>query len=158
MSDSEDEAIVVTRQEEEIDPEAEAEFDREYARMMAESLESRKFDRKPMFDVPLPMRRKDRDAPVSAEPSTEDVTPVAPQPTMAFSLLTKRGNRQQVDFPKIFLTSATLIDIDSYCGAAVRFDICYSHEIPATGRTCRTATHQKFSVKLRLARWRRTRQ
>jgi regulator of nonsense transcripts 2 len=31
---------VVTRQEEEIDPEDEADFEREYAKMMAESLES----------------------------------------------------------------------------------------------------------------------
>lgn len=37
--------IVVTRPEEERDPEAEAEFDRELARMMSESLDSRKFER-----------------------------------------------------------------------------------------------------------------
>ncbi|RYP38561.1 hypothetical protein DL767_002497 [Monosporascus sp. MG133] len=55
-SESEDEAIVVTRKAEEVDPEDEADFEREYAKMMAESLESRKFDRKPLFDVPLPTR------------------------------------------------------------------------------------------------------
>jgi len=71
--------------------------------MMAESLESRKFERKPMFDVPLPMRRKERDAATSAEFGLEDSRPAVaaatpPPPstnTMAFSLLTKRGNRQQ---------------------------------------------------------------
>lgn len=85
-SDSEDEAIVVTREEEQVNPEEEAEFEREYAKMMAESLDSRKFDRKPLFDVPLPMRGR-------AQPAE---TPVANAPgTMAFSLLTKRGNRQQ---------------------------------------------------------------
>ncbi|TAQ91210.1 hypothetical protein B7494_g390 [Chlorociboria aeruginascens] len=96
-TDSEEESIVVTRQEEEVDPEDEADFEREYAKMMAESLESRKFERKSAFDVPLPMRRKDRDITTSTEP-WNDETSVANPPTsgtMAFSLLTKRGNRQQ---------------------------------------------------------------
>lgn len=89
-SNSDDEAIVVTRQEQYIDPEAEAEFEREYAKMMAESLESRKFERKPLFDVPLPVRPKARDVSGSSDQAT------SPGPTMAFSLLTKKGNRQQV--------------------------------------------------------------
>ena len=93
--ESEDEAIVVTRQEE-VDPEDEAEFEREYAKMMAESLESRKFERKATFDVPLPLRRKD--ASTTNEPAGDDSTSNngAGSGTMAFSLLTKRGNRQQV--------------------------------------------------------------
>lgn len=78
----------MTRQEEELNPEDEAEFEREYAKMMAESIDSRKFDRKPLFDVPLPVRPKMREA--SEGPAVN-----APG-TMAFSLLTKRGNRQQV--------------------------------------------------------------
>ncbi|KAH8586848.1 armadillo-type protein [Bisporella sp. PMI_857] len=95
ITDSEEESIVVTREEEEIDPEDEADFEREYAKMMAESLESRKHERKATFDVPLPMRRKDISTSneswgeESASPTT------APAGTMAFSLLTKRGNRQQ---------------------------------------------------------------
>ncbi|KAI9825997.1 MAG: hypothetical protein M1819_007452 [Sarea resinae] len=92
-SDEEEEEIVVTRQEEERDPEAEADFDRELAKMMSESLDSRKFDRKPMFDVPLPMRRAGRDASGADDSSGEGAA--TPPPTMAFSLLTKRGNRQQ---------------------------------------------------------------
>jgi regulator of nonsense transcripts 2 len=96
-TDSEEETIVVTRQEEEVDPEDEADFEREYAKMMAESLESRKHDRKPTFDVPLPMRRKERDANTVNDSWTEEsASPSAPSGTMAFSLLTKRGNRQQV--------------------------------------------------------------
>lgn len=95
-TDSEEENIVVTRQEEEHDPEAEADFEREYAKMMAESLESRKFERKPLFDVPLPMRRKERE--VGSAPETVAEEPeTQPTSTMAFSLLTKRGNRQQVN-------------------------------------------------------------
>ncbi|KAL2867152.1 armadillo-type protein [Aspergillus lucknowensis] len=98
-SESEEEQIFVTRQEEERDPEAEAEFDREFEKMMAESVESRKFERKHVFDLPLPMKRSAR------EIAAENVP--APQPqssgnTMAFSLMTKKGNKQQtrtIDLP-----------------------------------------------------------
>ncbi|KAH7314087.1 armadillo-type protein [Rhexocercosporidium sp. MPI-PUGE-AT-0058] len=98
-TDSEEESIVVTREEEEIDPEDEADFDRELAKLMAESLDSRKHERKPTFDVPLPMRRKEN-APnpgLSGNESwTDDSTGGnTTTNTMAFSLLTKRGNRQQ---------------------------------------------------------------
>lgn len=90
-SESEDEQIYVSRQEEERDPEAEAEFDREFEKMMAESYESRRFERKGAFDIPLPMKRSGRDVPAenAAGPSQ------APN-TMAFSLMTKKGNKQQV--------------------------------------------------------------
>lgn len=92
-----EEDIVVTRQEEERDPEAEAEFDRELAKMMSESLDSRKFDRKPIFDVPLPMRRAQRETVTTADDSgNEGGTATPPNAkTMAFSLMTKKGNRQQ---------------------------------------------------------------
>ncbi|KAI1266069.1 armadillo-type protein [Xylariaceae sp. FL1019] len=93
-SESEEEAIVVTKKAEEFDPEAEAEFEREFAKMMAESLESRKFDRKQLFDVPLPLRTKTRDP--STIVDAEEQTGYEAPKTMAFSLLTKKGNRQQV--------------------------------------------------------------
>ncbi|KJZ78097.1 hypothetical protein HIM_02734 [Hirsutella minnesotensis 3608] len=91
-SDFNEETIIVTRQEEAIDPQEEADFEREYARMMAESLESRKFERKPLFDVPLPVRPKNRETAPAGSQAEENA---APGHTMAFSLLTKRGNRQQ---------------------------------------------------------------
>lgn len=97
-SDSEDEQIFVTRQEEERDPEAEAEFDREFEKMMADSMDSRKFERKAVFDIPLPMKRVARDAAGENAPENPQ-----PQPsTMAFSLMTKKGNKQQtrtIDLP-----------------------------------------------------------
>ncbi|KAK4065727.1 uncharacterized protein Triagg1_8496 [Trichoderma aggressivum f. europaeum] len=85
-----DEAIIVTRQEEVVDPEDEAEFEREYAKMMSESLESRKFERKQLFDVPLPVRSRNREQPMSTGSGE-----TGQSGTMAFSLMTKRGNRQQ---------------------------------------------------------------
>jgi len=96
-SDSEEEQIFVTRQEEQRDPEADAEFDRAFEKMMAESIESRKNDRKSMFDVPLPMRRAQRETAAVAEDSGgEGSNTPPPSNTMAFSLMTKKGNRQQV--------------------------------------------------------------
>jgi len=92
----------VTRQEEERDPEAEADFDRELAKLMSESADSRKYDRKPVFDVPLPMRRA-RDASMNPEDGVSEAPiPVAPSNTMKFSLLSKRGNKTQtrsIDLP-----------------------------------------------------------
>ena len=91
-----EENIVVTRQEEERDPEADAEFDRELAKMMSESLDSRKFDRKTMFDVPLPLRRAARETTSTAADDSPTEGTTTPPNTMAFSLMTKKGNRQQV--------------------------------------------------------------
>ena len=87
---------MVTRQEEAVDPEDEADFEREYAKMMAESLESRKFERRQLFDVPLPVRGKTREQSTIVAGESGPEAPVEPNSTMAFSLLTKRGNRQQV--------------------------------------------------------------
>lgn len=95
-SDDEEIDIIVSR-EQQLDPEAEAEFDREFAKMMSESLESRKFERKAVFDVPLPVRRGTSSI-LSRENTIESETCENEQEekgTMMFSLLTKRGNRQQ---------------------------------------------------------------
>lgn len=87
----------MTRPEDHRDPEADAEFDRELAKMMAESAnEPRKTDRKPVLDIPLPMRRvpqRDAGLPVDGE------IPEPDENTVQFSLLSKKGNRPQV---KIF--------------------------------------------------------
>ena len=101
--ESEDEQIFVARQEEERDPAAEAEFDRELERLMADSVESRRFERKAIFDVPLPMKRSARETGVAEHlPASEDSMSGSgsgsqlPANTMAFSLMTKKGNKQQV--------------------------------------------------------------
>lgn len=102
-SDEEEEQIIVTRPDDERDPEADAEFDRELAKLMSESAESRKFERKPVFDLPLPMRRA-RETSINAEDNrTETATaPVVPSNTVKFSLLSRRGNKPQtrsIDLP-----------------------------------------------------------
>ncbi|OAL02894.1 ARM repeat-containing protein [Phaeosphaeriaceae sp. SRC1lsM3a] len=102
MSDEEEEQIVVTRPEDERDPEADAEFDRELAKLMSESAESRKFERKPVFDVPLPMRRAKEAAANAEDSGNEAPAPIMPSNTVKFSLLSKRGNRTQtrsIDLP-----------------------------------------------------------
>lgn len=86
---------------------------------MAESLESRKHERKSTFDVPLPMRRKDRDTNPMNESWADESTNAAPTGTMAFSLLTKRGNRQQVSIQLPFHYSMT--DVSSVRPAQLNF-------------------------------------
>lgn len=92
--ESDDEAIIVTRQEEEFDPEWDADFEREYAKMMSESLESRKLERRTVFDVALPVRSRPREPVASGDQA--DGSTESPAPKMAFSVLTKKGNKQQV--------------------------------------------------------------
>jgi len=97
----EEEQIVVTRPEDQRDPEADADFDREFAKMMADSVESRKFERKPIFDVPLPMRRG-KEVPVAATEETREAPAAQPNAgTMKFALLSRRGNRQQASSKKL---------------------------------------------------------
>lgn len=75
--------------------------------MMAESLESRKFERKQLFDVPLPVRSRNR------EPSMSTGTGEPQQNgKMAFSLMTKRGNRQQVCCCHVSLLSNLVLVVE----------------------------------------------
>lgn len=94
-----EEQIVVLRQEEQLDPEMEADFDRAFEKMMAESLDSRKFERKAQFDVPLPIRKIQRVPVIESNEEEPSAAPETEPNTMAFSLMTKKGNRQQVSLP-----------------------------------------------------------
>jgi regulator of nonsense transcripts 2 len=76
--------------------------------MMSESLDSRRLERKPLFDVPLPMRRARETAPNPEEPVVEAPQPT-PAGTMKFSLLSKRGNKQQVDFDGSMLSMIPML-------------------------------------------------
>lgn len=96
QSSSEEEQIIVVREQEKFDPEAEAEFDREFAAMMTESLDSRKNERQARFDVPLPVRKAQRTAADPLEDGNNSGSEAPTANTMAFQLMTKKGNRQQV--------------------------------------------------------------
>lgn len=92
----------MTRPEDERDPEAEADFDRELAKMMSEGVETRKERRTTAFDLPLPMRRVQKEL-QHTEDTTHDMAPV-PAGTIKFSLMSKRGNKPQV--LSLFLSSS----------------------------------------------------
>ncbi|ORY39930.1 ARM repeat-containing protein [Rhizoclosmatium globosum] len=65
----------------------EAEFDKEFSKMMQESLESRKFDKKTQaFDVAIPVKEVAASAAAAA----------SPMDGVVFSFLTKKGNKQQL--------------------------------------------------------------
>lgn len=93
-SDDEEHFVVTRPEEEELDPEAEADFDRELAKMMSESVEVRRSERRPMLDIAMPIRRAPQPNGVSQD-SSEALPNPAPE-TVKFSLLSKRGNRPQV--------------------------------------------------------------
>lgn len=84
-----DEDVVILRdpKHEEVDEEAKDLFDREFAKMLADTTDARRGDLRkappPIFDTAVPVVRK-RD-----EPTTTDGK-------LQFQLLSKRGNRQQV--------------------------------------------------------------
>lgn len=138
IGSDDDEAIVVTRYEDERDPEADADFDRELAKMMSESVETRKFDRRPVFDVALPMRRTNRDI---SSPPPEAGEEVKPQESniVKFSLLSKKGNRPQVSYGACienleFLTKHSLLD--PLHRPPRRLDIRHCHALAARSRAC----------------------
>ena len=140
----EEEHIVVTRPEDHRDPEADADFDRELAKLMAESAESRKFDRKPMFDVPLPMRRTVRDATttVAAEDGsveTRSQSPADGPGMMRFALLSKKGPKQQVRMQAVYDPYIPFLTIsaDTFDRFALRLYVrrCNAHS--AASRTRR---------------------
>ncbi|KAI8992403.1 armadillo-type protein [Pilobolus umbonatus] len=88
-----DEDVVVVKKKEELSREDAEEFDREFSKMMSESIESRKFEKKAaMLDVPIPMNLKG--SPVNRRGVSHD-SDNNPSNKMVFTLLTKKGNRQQ---------------------------------------------------------------
>lgn len=97
QSDDE-EPFVVTRPEDERDPEAEAEFDRELAKMMTESMETRRIEKRPMLEIALPTRRAQQDTTLDGEEMHDTAT-------TKFSLLSKRGNKPQVCRNRVLLSA-----------------------------------------------------
>jgi len=104
QEEDEQQEIVVRRQDNAdlIDPEMDADFDRELAKLMAESMETRRTERRTVFDVPLPIVRRtvptpsNQSGPFGAElEEDETAEPTTASRSVPFSLLLKRGNKQQ---------------------------------------------------------------
>ncbi|CAO3634305.1 unnamed protein product [Cunninghamella blakesleeana] len=91
VGNDEDDVVVLKRQEQKRKEEDE-EFEKEFSKMISESIESRKYEKKStMLDVPIPMNlRGTQDRRTAAEKNEQSSTG-----SMAFTLLTKKGNKQQ---------------------------------------------------------------
>lgn len=78
--------------------EEEDDFVRELAKMMVSSTEARKAERKPVsLDVGIPLIRKDK---MEDEVTMDEASQASgDKKGMQFTLLTKKGNRQQVRTP-----------------------------------------------------------
>ncbi|KAG0290607.1 hypothetical protein BGZ98_003367, partial [Dissophora globulifera] len=100
--DDEEQAVVLTNQHKPVEA-VDEDFEREYLKMMTESLESRKFERKHLaLDVAIPiLRTADR----REEPTLSNPDHVA------FTLLTKKGNKQQ--FKTVGLPSDSALVINT---------------------------------------------
>ncbi|EIE89727.1 hypothetical protein RO3G_14438 [Rhizopus delemar RA 99-880] len=94
----EEDVVVLKKKQEEISREDEEDFEREFNKMMTDSIESRKFEKKAaMLDVPIPMNlRGSQDRRTIARENNKPETG-----KMAFTLLTKKGNRQQTKIMEI---------------------------------------------------------
>ncbi|KAG0174672.1 hypothetical protein DFQ30_003435 [Apophysomyces sp. BC1015] len=97
-NDAEEDVVVLKNREEQVSREEEDEFEREFSKMMSESIESRKYEKKSaVLDVPIPMNlRGAQDRRTAAQEKDRVDTG-----KMAFTLLTKRGNRQQTKIMEV---------------------------------------------------------
>ncbi|KAF9114715.1 hypothetical protein BGX27_010025 [Mortierella sp. AM989] len=101
QTDDEEQAVVLTNQHKPVEA-VDEDFEREYLKMMTESLEARKFERKHLtLDVAIPILRSAdrREEPQSSNP--DHVT---------FTLLTKKGNKQQLKTVGLPSDSALVIN------------------------------------------------
>lgn len=121
-SDEEDDNDVVLIRDEHVDDEedeaARDDFDREFARMLADTTDARRGERKiaPIFDTAVPLVKK---RPVVASTGAQaHITPdVGTEPSthgMAFTLLSKKGNKQQLRNLDIPLDSAIALNSMSH--------------------------------------------
>ncbi|CAG8501990.1 5188_t:CDS:10 [Ambispora leptoticha] len=99
----EEEVIVHTNRQDKVSTSEDEDFEREFSKMMTESLESRKYERKPaMLDVAIPMHLK------GTERSSEFV-----DGNVSFTLLTKKGNKQQMKTMEVPADSALAVNTRS---------------------------------------------
>ncbi|KAI1319719.1 hypothetical protein EDD11_003413 [Mortierella claussenii] len=101
QTDDEEQAVVLTNQHKPVEA-IDEDFEREYLKMMTESMESRKFERKHLaLDVAIPILRSAdrREEPKLVNPDH-----------VAFTLLTKKGNKQQLKTVGLPSDSALVIN------------------------------------------------
>lgn len=108
-SDNEADDVVVLRKQEEkhdeVDVEAQADFDREFAKMLADTTDVRRNDPRkpaPIFDTAVPLLKKRAEPVGTAAPASTSANAgsadrfAAGEGGMRFSLLSKKGGKQQV--------------------------------------------------------------
>lgn len=104
--DEQDDVVLIREpRHDEVDTEAQADFDREFAKMLADTSDARRGERKnapPIFDTAVPLIKR------KAEGSEGDLG------KMAFTLISKRGNRSQVSaYSHMSILQLTLSDADT---------------------------------------------
>jgi regulator of nonsense transcripts 2 len=83
--------LIKDTKEEEVDQEERDAWDREFARALGDLVDTRKMARQtapPVFDTAVPLIRKQQ--------QKEETSQATPSNHMQFSLLSKKGNKQQV--------------------------------------------------------------
>ncbi|KAG2202111.1 hypothetical protein INT47_008083 [Mucor saturninus] len=96
FNDEDEDVVVLKNKKDELSREDEEDFEREFSKMMSDSIESRKFEKKAaMLDVPIPMNLR------GAQDRRTLATNKPEAGKMAFTLLTKKGNRQQTKIMEV---------------------------------------------------------
>lgn len=121
--DQDDIVLIREPKHEEVDTDAQAEFDREFAKMLADTTDARRGERKnapPIFDTAVPhIKRKAED-------------PNGDFGKMAFTLLTKRGNKSQVRLSLLPRWLRTNCEIDALARYSCRLgDSCQFEDVSA---------------------------
>lgn len=109
--DDDDENVVLIKdvKEEEYDQEEEDAFNREFAKMLADTTDARKVDRKtapPVFDTAVPLIRRQQ----QQQAQQDAISTEAKANHMQFSLLSKKGNKQQIRSLDIPVDSAIAVN------------------------------------------------
>ncbi|CAG8692468.1 8116_t:CDS:2, partial [Scutellospora calospora] len=98
--DDDTELVVHTNRQDKVSLEEDEEFEREFSRMMTESMESRKYERKPaMLDVAIPMHPK------GVDKAADHI-----DGSVSFTLLVKKGNKQQTKTIEVPAESALAVN------------------------------------------------
>ncbi|KAI8063219.1 armadillo-type protein [Gongronella butleri] len=106
-ADEEEDEVVVLKRQEQQRKEEDDEFEKEFSKMISDSIDSRKHEKKTtMLDVPIPMnlrgaqdRRREQQQQQQAAQQQDSAS--EPNGTMTFTLLTKKGNRQQTKLMEV---------------------------------------------------------